>query len=63
MGNNNGSEPNTKLNLFHLILLGYVAAYLITENQNRYGYIVSWIFIILAVDGIDKCILFTTKVK
>ena len=43
---------NSKLNLFYLIFCGYIAAYLITENQSRYGYIICWLFIILAVDGV-----------
>lgn len=47
-------EADSKLNLFYLIFLGYAALYLITENQNRYGYIISWVFIILAVDGISE---------
>lgn len=45
---------NSKLNLFYLIFCGYIAAYLITENQSRYGYIICWVFIILAVDGVKE---------
>ncbi|NFI16437.1 dolichyl-phosphate-mannose--protein mannosyltransferase, partial [Clostridium botulinum] len=54
-------NSNSQLNLFYLIFLGYIAAYLITENQNRYGYIISWLFIILAVDGIKEGFLFKAK--
>ncbi|WP_252233191.1 MULTISPECIES: hypothetical protein [Clostridium] len=54
-------NSNSQLNLFYLIFLGYIATYLITENQNRYGYIVSWLFIILAVDGIKDGFLFKAK--
>ncbi|NFO32832.1 phospholipid carrier-dependent glycosyltransferase [Clostridium botulinum] len=54
-------NSNSQLNLFYLIFLGYIAAYLITENQNRYGYIISWLFIILAVDGIKDGFLFKAK--
>lgn len=43
-----------RLDLFYLIFCGYIAAYLITENQSRYGYIVCWLFIILAVDGVSN---------
>ncbi|BCZ45434.1 hypothetical protein psyc5s11_15010 [Clostridium gelidum] len=47
-------KANSKLNLFYLIFCGYIAAYLITENQSRYGYIICWLFIILAVDGVKN---------
>lgn len=46
------SKP--ELNLFYLIFCGYIAAYLITENQSRYGYIICWLFIIFAVDEWKK---------
>jgi len=45
---------NSKLNLFYLIFCGYIAVYLITENQSRYSYIICWLFIILSVDGVKK---------
>lgn len=35
-------NENSILSLFNLIFLGYIAAYLITENQCRYGYIICW---------------------
>lgn len=47
-------NEKSKINLFYLIFCGYIAAYLITENQSRYGYIICWIFIALAVDGMEK---------
>lgn len=50
---NKKRETNiTVFNLLHLILAGYIGAYMISENQFRYGYIVSWIFIFLAIDGL-----------
>ncbi|MDO5518561.1 MAG: glycosyltransferase family 39 protein, partial [Clostridium sp.] len=45
---------NPVMSLMYLILCGYIAVYLITENQCRYGYIVCWIFIIFGTDGIRK---------
>ena len=42
------------ISLLNLILLGYIGAYLITENQCRYGYIVCWIFIFLGIDGFKR---------
>lgn len=47
-------DEESKLNLLYLIFCGYIAAYLITENQSRYGYIVCWLFIILSVEGRDN---------
>lgn len=41
-----------ELNLFYLIFLGYIGAYILTENQCRYGYIASWLFVVLGSDGI-----------
>lgn len=42
------------MNLFYLMLCGYGASYLITENQSRYAYIVSWMFIIFALVGVEE---------
>ena len=54
--NKDKSSEGFSIDLFHLILIGYIGAYLITENQCRYGYIISWIFIILGIDGIKAFI-------
>ena len=50
--NKNTIKSYPQLNLFYLIFLGYIGAYLITENQCRYGYIASWVFVILGTEGI-----------
>lgn len=47
-------EKNNIINLLYIILCGYIVLYLITENQERYAYIVSWLFIIFSVSGIEK---------
>jgi hypothetical protein len=47
-----------EINLFYLILCGYGITYLITEAQPRYSYIVSWIFIILSINGLDYLKIF-----
>jgi hypothetical protein len=39
---------NKIVNLFYIIFCGYGLLYLVTEQQPRYGYIISWAFIILA---------------
>lgn len=41
------------INLFYIIFCGYGLFYLITENQSRYAYIVSFVFIIMAMSGIE----------
>lgn len=46
-------NSNKEINLFYIILCGYGATYLITESQARYSYIACWVFIILAVVGLD----------
>ena len=48
------TEELANMNLFYLMLCGYGVAYLITENQSRYAYIVSWIFIIFALTGVEE---------
>lgn len=55
LGTLNRKEISEKpeINLIYLILCGYGGAYLITESQGRYSYIVCWVFIILAIQGID----------
>lgn len=52
--NKNKIKTIKEINLFYLILCGYGLTYLITEAQPRYSYIVSWIFIILSINGLDK---------
>lgn len=42
------------INLFYIILGGYGMFYLISEAQERYAFIVCWLFIILAINGVDK---------
>ncbi|PYG87318.1 dolichyl-phosphate-mannose-protein mannosyltransferase [Ruminiclostridium sufflavum DSM 19573] len=46
---------NKVINLFYIIFCGYGLFYLITEQQPRYGYIVSWIFIILMFTYTKRC--------
>ncbi len=53
---NKDNNGNLSINLFKLILLGYMGAYLMLENQCRYGYIICWVFVILGTDGINKCL-------
>lgn len=36
------------VNLFYIIFCGYALLYLITESQDRYSFIVCWLFIVLA---------------
>ncbi|MEG0297751.1 MAG: glycosyltransferase family 39 protein [Clostridium sp.] len=50
-------EQGSFINLFYLILCGYGSFYLISEMQGRYAYIVGWIFIILAMYGVDKILI------
>lgn len=50
--NHNLKKNYPQINLFYLILCGYIAAYILTENQARYSYIVSWLFIILSTSGL-----------
>lgn len=46
-------RKNKILSLFYYIFCGYGVFYLISENQSRYGFTVCWVFIILALVGID----------
>lgn len=40
---------NPIINLFYIIFCGYGLLYLITESQDRYSFIVCWLFLILAL--------------
>ncbi len=51
--NRKNNKENQEMNLFYIILYGYGLMYLITEEQGRYSYIVSWVFVILAIEGIN----------
>ena len=46
-------KQNRPLSLIYYIFCGYSILYLVSENQARYGFIVSWVFIIMATVGID----------
>lgn len=46
-------KQNRPLSLIYYIFCGYSVLYLVSENQARYGFIVCWIFIIMATVGID----------
>lgn len=46
-------KKNRALSLIYYIFCGYSILYLVSENQARYGFIVCWIFIIMAIGGID----------
>lgn len=45
---------NNIINLFFIILCGYGAVFLILESQERYSFIINWIFIIFAVTGVKS---------
>jgi Dolichyl-phosphate-mannose-protein mannosyltransferase len=51
--NRKNNKENQEMNLFYIILYGYGFMYLVTEEQGRYSYIISWVFIILAMEGIN----------
>lgn len=42
------------INIFYIIYCGYGLLYLITESQDRYSFIVSWLFIILAFTAFNE---------
>lgn len=42
-----------EINLFYITFCGYGLAYLVTEMQSRYSYIVCWLFVILAISGVE----------
>lgn len=46
-------KQNRPLSLIYYIFCGYCILYLVSENQARYGFIVCWIFVIMATVGID----------
>ncbi len=46
-------EKNYKLDLMYILFCGFSIQCLITEAQDRYTYIVSWIFILLAINFFD----------
>lgn len=46
-------NQNRPLSLIYYIFCGYSILYLVSENQARYGFIVCWIFILMAMVGID----------
>lgn len=53
LANFNLTRKNKSISLFYYIFCGYGIFYLVSENQARYAFTVCWIFIILALVGID----------
>lgn len=45
---------NPKINLFYILFCGYAILCLITESQDRYSYIASWLFVILAPAAFER---------
>lgn len=45
--NNKQYKKNKLINLFYIIYCGYGLLFLISESQDRYSFIVSWLFIVL----------------
>jgi 4-amino-4-deoxy-L-arabinose transferase-like glycosyltransferase len=46
-------KTNKSLSLIYYIFCGYSILYLVSENQERYGFIGCWLFIIMAIVGIN----------
>lgn len=51
--NRKALKENMGINLIYFIFCGYGIMFLITERQDRYTFIVCWIFILLAMNGIN----------
>ncbi len=46
------NEKKEIINLFLIIFSGYGCTFLILESQERYSFIISWVFVILSVQGL-----------
>ena len=57
------NDDNKAISLLKLILLGYIGAYLISENQCRYGYIICWLFMLLGMHGFKGYLTMKSSVK
>lgn len=51
--NLNKLKSNPQISLIYYIFCGYGLFYLVSENQARYAFVVSWVFIIMSVVGLD----------
>lgn len=54
-------KENPPVSLIYYIFCGYGLFYLVSENQARYAFVVCWIFIIMALVGLD--LLHNIKLK
>lgn len=54
-------EKNEKSAILYILLCGFGLAFMILETQSRYSYICSWIFVILATQGIENIINWRVK--
>lgn len=46
------NEKKEIINLFLIIFCGYACTFLILEAQERYSFIISWVFVIISVQGL-----------
>lgn len=58
--NKNKIKQVREINFFFIMFGGYIMTYLITETQERYAYIACFVFVIMAIMGID---LILTKIN
>lgn len=54
-------EKNEKSAILYILLCGFGLVFMILETQSRYSYICSWIFVILAAQGIENIINWRVK--
>lgn len=59
--NRKKNNKNSEMNLLYIVLCGYGVMYLVTETQGRYSLIISWAFIIMAIEGIRFYLINTEK--
>ena len=51
----------TSTTIMYILLCGFGLVFMILETQQRYSYICSWIFVILATQGIENIINWRVK--
>lgn len=54
-------KENRSISLIYYIFCGYGLLYMVSENQARYGFIVSWLFILMSIIGVDLIQSFRRK--
>lgn len=58
-----GNINRKEVAILYILLCGFILMFMIMETQSRYSYIISWVFLILATEGIETVKKSSIKIR